>query len=113
MGLIKGSGRRLIASFVSTLGVGSTWTSSPVDISQYKTLVGLFHAASSNVVVGFDQSAVNSPWSVSSITAALGANVTAPLSWVAFGQYGRARISTVNSAVAGDIMRFHVYGVPI
>jgi len=107
------NGRRLIASFVSTLGVGSTWVGSPVDISQYKSVVGLLRTDSSNVVVGFDQSAVNSPWSVSSPTAALAAGVTAPLSWLLFGQYGRAFISTVNSSVSGDIMRFHVYGVPI
>ena len=105
--------RKLITSFVSTLGVGSTWTGSAVDVSEYTEIVGLFHAASSNVVVGFDQSGVNSPWSVSSPSGAIAAGVTAPVSWQLFGQYGRAVISTVNSSVAGDIMRLHVYGVPI
>ena len=116
--IIGGSGRRLLSSFVSTLGVGSTWavgdtlvTNSPFDTSRFKTIVGICHAESSNVVVRYEQSGVNSPWDVSSTTAVALANT--PLDWTNYGQYGQISISAVNSTAGPDVLRLHVYGVPI
>ncbi len=116
--LVMGSARHLLASFVSTLGVGSTWevgdtlvTNSPFISSRYKTLVGIMHAESSNLVVNYEQSGVNSPWDISSTTGVAVEN--ALLDFTNYGQFGQLSITTVISAAAGDVLRFHVYGVPI
>lgn len=115
--LVGGSSRQLLASFVSTLGVGSTWlagdsiVNSPFNSSRFKTVVGICHAESSNIVVKYEQSGVNSPWDISSTTGIAVTNAT--LDFTNYGQYGQFSITTVISAAAGDILRLHVYGVPI
>lgn len=115
--LVSGSGRQLLTSFVSTLGVGSTWlvgdannVNSPIDVSRFKTVVGICHAESSNLAVTYEQSGVNSPWDVSSTTGVALANAT--LDFTNYGQFGQFSISAVNSTQE-EILRLHVYGVPI
>lgn len=116
--LVGGSARQLLTTFVSTLGVGSTWiagdafvTNSPFITSRFKTIVGIMHANSSNLAVTYEQSGVNSPWDISSETA--GAIGDRLLDFTNYGQYGQFSITSVISAEAGDVLRFHVYGVPI
>ena len=108
--IIEGSSRKLLASFVSTLAVGGSYTSAILDISNCKTIVGIYNAGSSNGILKFEQSGVSSFFDVSSTIAHTpGATL---LNWTCFGQFGRLGISTVNSS-AGELMRLHVFGVPI
>lgn len=108
---IKGSPRKLLASFVSTLGVGSAWTSSTIDLCDFKSVVGICKTTSSNLTLAFEQSAVSSPFDVSSTVAVVpGVGVT--LNWTGLADYALLRVSAVNST-QGEVMRLHVYGVPI
>lgn len=103
------STRSLLFSNTTTIGVGSTWFSDAVDVSNYKSFVGICDTASMNMAVAMQQSAVNSPYNVSSGLAFVPGS--AVYSWTAVGQYARLGITSVTSAVG--IMRLHVYGVPI
>ena len=103
------STRSLLFSNTSTVAVGSLWTSDAVDVSNYKSFVGICDAASANMSVALQQSAVNSPYNVSSGVAFTPG--TAVYSWTAVGQYARLAITSVTS-FSGS-MRLHVYGVPI
>lgn len=103
------STRSLLFSNTTTIGVGSAWTSNAVDVSDYKSFAGICQAASVNMTIAFEQSAVNSPFDVSS-TLAIAPGATA-LSWTGLGQYAQLRITAVNSSAG--IMRLHVYGIPI
>lgn len=106
---IKGSARPLLFSTTASLGVGSAYVSSAVDVSMYKSLVGICHVDSYGMTLGLKQSAVNSPWDVTSAyTIAPGTTV---LNWTGVGQYAHLDISAVNSV--GGALRVHVYGVPI
>lgn len=108
MSKVTFNSRQLVASFTSTLGVGSSWVSSPVDMSQYNTVVGISWVGSSNVVVEYEQGGINGSWDVSSTIASPAG--TTVLDWTNYGQFGQFSISTVNST-QGELMRFHVYGV--
>ena len=101
--------RDLLFSNVSTVAVGSSWASSVVDVSNYKSFVGICDAASANMAVALQQSAVGSAFNVSSGVAFTPG--TAVYSWTAVGQYARLAITSVTS-FSGS-MRLHVYGVPI
>ena len=103
------STRSLLFSNTTTIGVGSTWASGALDVSNYKSFVGICDAASMNMAIAMQQSAVNSPYNVSSGLAFTPG--TAVYSWMAVGQYARLAITSVASA-AGT-MSIHVYGVPI
>lgn len=102
--------RRLLTSFVSTLGVGSTWDSGILDVCDFKTFVGVCHVASSNLSLTFDQSGVSSYFDVSSgVAAPAGNNV---LNWTGLADYARLSVTATNST-QGELIRLHVYGIPV
>ena len=107
---VKGSGRKLLTSFESSLGVGSSWVSSPFDMSMFKTLVGICQVESADLTIQLEQSATNSPWDVASTVAHTPG--TTLVDWTGYGQYGQVSISAVNSS-QGKAIRLHVFGVPI
>lgn len=101
--------RDLLFSNTSTVAVGSSWASSVVDVSNYKSFVGICRAASGNMAVALDQGALSTAMDVSSGLAFTPG--TAVYSWTAVGRFAQLRITSVTS-FAGD-MRLHVFGVPI
>lgn len=107
---IKGSPRQLIASFTSTLGVGSSYNSSAINISNYKSFVGICNAGSSDMTLRCQQSALSATMHVNSTIAFTPGATT--FDWTAYGQYAKFGISAVNST-QGEVVNFHVYGVPI
>ena len=107
---VKGSPRQVIASFTSTLGVGSSYTSDSIDVSQFKSFVGITSVDSSNVVMRFRQGVSSGTFVVSSTTAAVAGETL--LDWTAYGQYAEVAISAVNST-QGEVLSMFVYGVPI
>jgi len=110
--LVMGQSRKLLASFTSTLGVGSTFVvSSAIDITQVKAMAGIAHVESSNVVIQLQQSLVNSPWDITSTQGVAVGNET--LDFTAYGKWAELSITTVISAAAGDVLRVHLHGVPI
>lgn len=110
---VKASPRQLVASFTSTLGVGSSYIASVIETSNFKTFVGIMDVNSSNVVVRFRQGATAATSAAMDVSSTIAVPAgTGTLDWTAYGQYGEFGISTVNST-QGEILRFHVYGVPI
>lgn len=101
--------RPLLFSNTSSLGVGSTWYSDPVDVSAFKSFTGICDTASGNMTFALQQSAVGSLFNVSSGVAFIPG--IAVCSWIAIGAYARLGVTSVTS-LAGT-MRLHVYGVPI
>lgn len=108
---IKGSPRKLLASFVSTLSVGSSWASSVIDLRDFKSVVGICKTTSSNLTVAFAQSAVTSAFDVSSAVA-IAPGLGIALNWTGLADYAQLSVSAVNST-QGETMRLHIYGVPI